>query len=105
MRLVEALGMPNLPIRKCSQIGEKAWLMDSKVGLKKYISVGGKWRFVPVLWKNGELCPDTILLDSKPLQHRGSGTFYLDWRENGKRIQLPCGKELGRRLMHGAPRL
>ena len=59
------------------------------------------WKSIAVRAANGGLfpcfekwkpCPDTILLDGKPLKHRDSGTFYLDWRENGKRIQLPCGK-------------
>ena len=65
--------------------------MDSKVGLKKYIAIEGKWRFVPVLWVNGQPRPDTVVIGGKPVKHKLSGTFYLDWREDGKRVQKPCG--------------
>ncbi len=52
-RFVEALGTLDLPVQKCFRIGKEACLIDSKIGLKKYISVGGKWRFIPALCKNG----------------------------------------------------
>ena len=52
----------------------------------------GKWQFVPVLWVNGSPRPDTIVVDGKPIKHKSEGTFYLDWRHEGKRVQKPCGK-------------
>ena len=64
--------------------------MASKVNLKKYIAVDGKWRFVPVLKVDDRPQPGAVLIDGVP--KKGTvGTFYLEWRENGKRIQKPCG--------------
>jgi integrase/recombinase XerD len=64
--------------------------MASKVNLKKYIAVDGKWRFVPVLKVDDRPQPGVVLIDGVPKKGT-EGTFYLEWRENGKRIQKPCG--------------
>lgn len=46
-----------------------------KVNLAKYVKDGSKWKFVPVqFFSNGR-----IKHDPRP------GTFYLDWREGGRR--------------------
>jgi hypothetical protein len=68
--------------------------MDSKHGEQgqpeKYIAVDGRWRFVPVLKVGGRSQPGSVVVDGVP--KKGSQvTFYLEWRENGKRIQKPCG--------------
>ena len=64
--------------------------MALKVNLKKYINVGGKWRFVPVLKVNGKPRPEAVLIDGTPVKGT-SGTFYLEYRQDGARIQRPCG--------------
>ena len=68
--------------------------MDSKhatrPNLKKYIAINGRWRFVPVLKVNGKPRPDAVLIGGEA--GKGiSGTFCLEWRDEGKRIQRPCG--------------
>jgi hypothetical protein len=66
--------------------------MDSKPGrkahLKKYLSHNGKWQFFPVVKVNRK--PKLVLIEGKP-RRSTDGTFYLDWRENGKRLTRPVG--------------
>jgi hypothetical protein len=69
--------------------------MDSKAAgrkanLKQYRAVNGKWQFVPVVRVNGRPRPELVLIDGKPEPSKG-GTFYLEWRENGKRKTRPVG--------------
>jgi hypothetical protein len=45
---------------------------------------------VPVLRQNGLPVPGTVLLDGAPVRST-TGTFYLEFRENGRRIQRPVG--------------
>ncbi len=64
--------------------------MAVRVNLKKYTAVDGAWRFVPVLKISGRSRPEAVVIGSATV--RGTaGTFYVEWRENGKRIQKPCG--------------
>ena len=61
-----------------------------KANLKKYLAHNGKWQFFPVLKVDGRPKPELVLVDGQP--RRGtSGTFYLDWREDGKRRTRPVG--------------
>ncbi|WP_263352748.1 tyrosine-type recombinase/integrase [Acidicapsa acidisoli] len=68
--------------------------MDSKPGrkanLKKYLAHDGKWQFFPVVKVNGRPKPELVLIDGTPRRSTG-GTFYLDWREDGKRRTRPVG--------------
>jgi integrase/recombinase XerD len=68
--------------------------MDSKTPLranfKKYIKVADKWRFVPLLKQNGIPYPSTVLIDGVPTRSV-SGTFYLEYYEDGRRVQRPVG--------------
>lgn len=68
--------------------------MDSttalRANLKKYTKVAGKWRFVPVLKRNGIPYPSTVIVGGVPTPST-SGTFYLEYRENGRRVQRPVG--------------
>ena len=68
--------------------------MDSKTtpkaNLKKYIKVDGKWRFFPVLKQNGVPYPGTVLIDGAPVRST-TGNFYLEFYENGRRVQRPVG--------------
>jgi len=68
--------------------------MDSITGrkthLKKYLPHNGKWQFFPVAKVNGRPRPELVIIEGKP--RRGtSGTFYLQWRENGVRRTRPVG--------------
>ena len=61
------------------------------VNLKQYRRIGGKWQFVPVgRGKDGKPDPRFVIISGEPANSKG-GTFYLDWREDGKRKQKPCG--------------
>jgi integrase/recombinase XerD len=64
--------------------------MAVKVNLKKYTNVDGKWRFVPVLKVDGKPRPEAVLIDGTTVKGT-SGKFYLEYRQEGKRIQRPCG--------------
>jgi integrase/recombinase XerD len=67
--------------------------MDSKssrANLKQYRRLNGKWQFVPVVKQDGKPNPKLVLLNGEPASSKG-GTFYIEWRENGKRKQRPCG--------------
>ena len=60
------------------------------VNLKQYRRLDGKWQFVPVVKENGKPNPKLVLVDGEPVSSKG-GTFYLEYRINGKRVQRPCG--------------
>lgn len=66
--------------------------MGLKVNLKKYLKIDGKWQFVPVLKiaADGKPDPSVVLIDGEPVKGT-SGTFYIEWREHGKRVQQPVG--------------
>lgn len=50
------------------------------------------WRYCPVaLSANGRVKPDVVLVDGKEERH-AKGAYYIDWRENGKRVRLSVGK-------------
>jgi integrase/recombinase XerD len=70
--------------------------MDSKqthkINLTQYRKVGGKWQFVPVKKDaNGEPNTAFVIVNGESVSSKGEGTFYLDWREDGKRKRKPCG--------------
>jgi integrase/recombinase XerD len=60
------------------------------ITLKRKIKVNGTWTFVPVAQKNGKYLHDVVLISGVPMKV-AEGTFYLDWREGGKRIQKSVG--------------
>jgi integrase/recombinase XerD len=60
------------------------------VNLKQYRRLDGKWQFVPVVKENGKPNPKLVLIDGRPISSKG-GTFYIEFRENGRRVQRPCG--------------
>jgi integrase len=64
--------------------------MAVKVNLKKYLAIDGKWQFAPVLKLDGRPQPAVVLISGEPTKGT-TGTFYIEWREHGKRIQQPVG--------------
>ncbi len=46
-----------------------------------------------MLKENGTPKPSTVLIGGKPVQSK-TGTFYLEWREDGKRRQKPVGSSV-----------
>jgi integrase/recombinase XerD len=53
------------------------------VNLKKRVKTGGRWTFLPVPRKSGRLFPEKV---TEP------GTFYIEWRQAGKRHQERVGQ-------------
>jgi hypothetical protein len=45
---------------------------------------------VPVVKQHGKPVPNIVLINGQP-SHSREGTFSLEWRENGERIQKPIG--------------
>jgi integrase/recombinase XerD len=64
--------------------------MAIKVNLKKYLKLGERWQFVPVLRVNGIPKPAYVVINKEAVKE-AAGEFYLDWRNDGKRHQVPCG--------------
>ena len=77
--------------------------MDSKSGkanLKQYRRIGGRWQFVPVVKQDGKPNPKLVLINGEPASSKG-GTFYVEWRENGKRKRAPAEQRHVRHWMLG----
>src|ERR1700684_3737208 len=60
------------------------------VNLKRKIKQGTKWNFVPVAKKKDKYLPDQVLIAGVPTKATG-GTFYIEWYEQGRRVQKAVG--------------
>jgi integrase/recombinase XerD len=70
-------------------------MANRKVNLTKRVQIDGGSRYCPVvLAANGRVKPDVVLIDGNPQRH-AEGAYYLEWRENGKRVRLSVGKDAG----------
>jgi integrase/recombinase XerD len=66
---------------------------SKEVNLTKRVQTSKGMRYCPVvLSANGGIKPDLVLINGKPEKHP-EGAYYLEWRENGKRIRLSVGKD------------
>src|SRR5579864_3337183 len=66
---------------------------SKEVNLTKRIQTLKGMRYCPVvLSPNGRIKPDLVLINGKQEKHP-EGAYYLEWRENGKRIRLSVGKD------------
>jgi integrase/recombinase XerD len=64
-----------------------------EVNLTKRVQTPKGMRYCPVvLSPNGRVKPDLVLLNGKPEKHP-EGAYYLEWREQGKRVRLSVGKD------------
>lgn len=45
-----------------------------------------------VLGSNGRIRPDVVLVNGRAERH-SEGSYYLEWREKGRRIRLSVGKD------------
>lgn len=45
-----------------------------------------------VLSANGRVKPDFVIINGQPERHP-DGAYYLEWRENGRRVRLSVGKD------------
>ena len=63
------------------------------VNLTKRVQTDDGPRYCPVAQSpNGRIKPDVVIVNGKPERHP-EGAYYLEWRENGKRVRLSVGKD------------
>ena len=66
---------------------------SKEVNLTKRVQTSKGMRYCPVvLSPNGRVKPDQVFVNGKPERH-SEGAYYLEWRENGRRIRLSVGKD------------
>ena len=66
---------------------------SKEVNLTKRILTSKGMRYCPVvLSPNGRVKPDLVTVNGKAERH-SEGAYYLEWRENGRRIRLSVGKD------------
>jgi integrase len=66
---------------------------SKEVNLTKRVQTSKGMRYCPVvLSPNGRVKPDQVTVNSRPERHP-EGAYYLEWRENGRRIRLSVGKD------------
>jgi integrase/recombinase XerD len=64
-----------------------------EVNLTKRVQTPRGMRYCPVvLGSNGRIRPDVVLVNGRPERH-SEGSYYLEWREKGKRVRLSVGKD------------
>ncbi|MGC8550801.1 MAG: tyrosine-type recombinase/integrase [Acidobacteriaceae bacterium] len=85
--LADVLTIRDAPVDR-KRIGS----MAIKVNLKKYLKCGSRWQFVPVLKVKGLPKPAYVVINGEAVKEL-SGEFYLEWRSDGKRRQVPCGSD------------
>src|SRR5438093_10013350 len=59
-----------------------------RVNLLKKIKVDGKWTFCPAVVEAGRRLNDLVRVNGQ-IETHPEGTYYLDWREQGKRRRQP----------------
>ena len=66
---------------------------SKEVNLTKRVQTPKGMRYCPVaLSPNGRVKPDLVLVNGKQERHP-EGAYYLEWRENGRRVRLSVGKD------------
>jgi len=66
---------------------------SKEVNLTKRVQTSKGMRYCPVvLSANGRVKPELVLVNGQPERH-SEGAYYLEWRENGKRVRLSIGKD------------
>ena len=64
-----------------------------EVNLTKRVRTSKGLRYCPVvLSPNGRVKPDLVVVNGQPERHV-EGAYYLEWRENGRRVRLSVGKD------------
>jgi integrase len=56
----------------------------NRVNILKYVKTGDSWRFAPVVEIKGKVVRDHVSIAGQD-EHHPEGTYYLEWREQGKR--------------------
>jgi integrase/recombinase XerD len=67
---------------------------SKEVNLTKRVQTTKGMRYCPVvLSPNGRVKPDLVLVNGQEERHP-EGAYYLEWRENGRRVRLSVGKDV-----------
>ncbi|MGB9283929.1 MAG: tyrosine-type recombinase/integrase [Candidatus Sulfotelmatobacter sp.] len=68
-------------------------MANREVNLTKRVQTPHGWRYCRVLLSaNGRVKPDVVVVSGKEEKH-SEGAYYLEWRENGRRVRLSVGKD------------
>src|ERR1700723_4121286 len=68
-------------------------MANREVNLTKRIQTPHGWRYCRVLLSaNGRVKPDAVVVSGKEERHP-EGAYYLEWREDAKRVRLSVGKD------------
>jgi hypothetical protein len=59
-----------------------------RVNLLKKVNIGGEWKFCPAIVEAGRRLNDLVRVNGQ-IEAHSEGTYYLDWREQGKRRRQP----------------
>jgi integrase/recombinase XerD len=66
---------------------------SKEVNLTKRVITSRGMRYCPVVMSaNGRVKPDLVVVNGQPERHP-EGAYYLEWRENGRRVRLSVGKD------------
>jgi len=66
---------------------------SKEVNLTKRVQTSKGLRYCPVvLAANGRVKPDLLIVNGQQERHP-EGAYYLEWRENGRRVRLSVGKD------------
>ena len=66
---------------------------SKEVNLTKRVQTSKGPRYCPVgLAANGRVKPDLVIVNGEQERHP-EGAYYLEWRENGRRVRLSVGKD------------
>jgi integrase/recombinase XerD len=66
---------------------------SKEVNLTKRVQTSNGMRYCPVVQSaNGRVKPDFVFVNGEPERHT-EGAYYLEWRENGRRVRLSVGKD------------
>ena len=64
-----------------------------EVNLTKRVQTSKGMRYCPVILSaNGRVKRDLVVVNGQPERHP-EGAYYLEWRENGRRVRLSVGKD------------
>ena len=66
---------------------------SKEVNLTKRVQTTKGLRYCPVVQSaNGRVRPDLVIINGQQERHP-EGAYYLEWRENGRRVRLSVGKD------------
>lgn len=59
-----------------------------RVNLIKKVKIGGEWKFCPAVIEPGRKLNDLVRVKGQ-IESHSEGTYYLKWREQGRRRRQP----------------